>query len=153
MKVDKATSLEPEIARLRGLDLEGLRARWRIVTGRRAPMHLPKNLLFRSLAYRMQADVHGDLDAGTIRFLERIVSDPRLQAGSTLPQPDADLVRPGSLLVREWEGVSHRVMALAEGFAWNGATYRSLSHVARAITGTRWNGPRFFGLRDQRAQP
>ena len=52
--------------------------------------------------------------------------------------------------MREWEGVSHRVMVMAEGFAWNGSTYPSLSKVARAITGTRWNGPRFFGLRDQK---
>jgi hypothetical protein len=58
-------------------------------------------------------------------------------------------LRPGTVLVREWEGGSHRVMVLAEGFAWNGTTYASLSQVARAITGTRWNGPRFFGLRDQ----
>jgi hypothetical protein len=153
MKADKVTSVDVEIAHLRGLDLEGLRARWRMVTGRRAPVNLPKNLLLRLLAYRLQANIHGDLDAGTIRFLERIISDPRLQASSSLPQPDADLVSPGSLLVREWDGVSHRVMALAEGFAWNGATYHSLSQVARAITGTRWNGPRFFGLRDQRARP
>jgi hypothetical protein len=153
MKADTAGPMEAEIAHLRGLGLESLRARWRIVTGRRAPVHLPKNLLFRSLAYRMQADVHGDLDSGTIRFLDRIASDPGLQTRASLPRSDADLVRPGSLLVREWEGVSHRVMALAEGYAWNGATYRSLSEVARAITGTRWNGPRFFGLRDQRTQP
>jgi Protein of unknown function (DUF2924) len=54
--------------------------------------------------------------------------------------------------VREWEGASHRVMVMAEGFAWNGTTYASLSQVARAITGTRWNGPRFFGLRDQKGR-
>ena len=64
---------------------------------------------------------------------------------SHLPLPGAGQVRPGTLLMREWEGVQHRVMALDEGFAWNGATYRSLSQVARAITGTRWSGPRFFG--------
>jgi hypothetical protein len=54
-------------------------------------------------------------------------------------------------LVRDWDGTSQRVMVLADGFAWNGSTYKSLSQVARAITGTRWNGPRFFGLRDKHA--
>ena len=67
-----------------------------------------------------------------------------------MPVPDRVGIRPGTLLVREWEGVPHRVMVMAEGFAWNGSTYPSLSKVARAITGTRWNGPRFFGLRDQK---
>ena len=58
---------------------------------------------------------------------------------------------PGTVLVREWDRRSHRVMVLAGGFAWNGQTYDSLTKVALAITGTRWNGPRFFGLRDKQA--
>jgi DUF2924 family protein len=58
---------------------------------------------------------------------------------------------PGTVLVREWDRQSHRVMVLADGFAWNGQTYESLSKIAFAITGTRWNGPRFFGLRDKQA--
>ena len=58
---------------------------------------------------------------------------------------------PGTVLVREWDRKSHRVMVLADGFAWNGQTYESLSKIAFAITGTRWNGPRFFGLRDKQA--
>ncbi len=143
----KAAIVEIEIGHLRGLDLAGLRARWRASTGRAAPAHLAKGLLLRLLAYRLQADALGDLDPGTIRFLERLASD-RVPKGTSIPLPDGDLVRPGALLVREWEGATHRVMALAEGYAWNGGTYRSLSEVARAITGTRWNGPRFFGLRD-----
>jgi hypothetical protein len=149
MRLDrqKAAVVEAEIAHLRGLDLDGLRTRWRTATGRAAPAHLPKTLLLRLLAYRMQAEVLGDLDAATSRFLDRIASD-RSPPGSSIPLPDGELVKPGALLVREWEGITHRVMALADGYAWNGDTYRSLSGVARAITGTRWNGPRFFGLRD-----
>jgi hypothetical protein len=153
MPLDQFEPLDVEIARLRDLDLHGLRARWRTATGRRIPAHIPKGLLVRMLAYRLQAEAYGDLDPGTIRFLDRVVSDRTLKAGKTLPQPDADLVRPGAVLTREWEGRQHRVMALADGFAWNGGAYRSLSEVARAITGTRWNGPRFFGLRDRGAQP
>ena len=89
--------------------------------------------------------LHGDLDTASVRALDRLA-----KAGSdrSAPLPQASSVRPGTLLVREWDGVLHRVMALEQGFAWNGTSYRSLSEVARAITGTRWNGPRFFGLRE-----
>ena len=138
-------ALEDEIARLRGLDLAGLQARWRSVFGRRAPAHLPKHLLVRIICYRLQAEVHGDLDPASIRYLERLA---KARSDKSAPLPKASSVRPGTLLVREWDGVVHRVIVVDEGFAWNGASYKSLSQVARAITGTRWNGPRFFGLRE-----
>src|SRR5215204_2305314 len=97
-----------------------------------------------------QAAVFGDLDKATARLLDRIADDAGSGKRVEVPVPDRVGIRPGTLLVREWEGVCHRVMVMAEGFAWNGSTYPSLSKVARAITGTRWNGPRFFGLRDQK---
>ena len=139
------TALDAEIARLRGLDLVGLQARWRTMFGRRAPAHIPKHLLLRIIAYRLQADLHGDLDPATARSLDRLA---KAGASRSVPLPAASSVRPGTVMVREWDGVLHRVMALDEGYAWNGTSYRSLSQVARAITGTRWNGPRFFGLRE-----
>jgi hypothetical protein len=141
----KDTTLDDEIARLRGLDLAGLQARWRTMFGRRAPAHLPKHLLLRILAYRLQAEVHGDLDAASVRSLDRLA---RTGSDKSVPLPQVSSVRPGTLLVREWNGVLHHVTTLDDGFAWNGTSYRSLSQVARAITGTRWNGPRFFGLRE-----
>jgi hypothetical protein len=130
---------------MRDLDLAGLQARWRTMFGRRAPAHLPRHLLLRIAAYRLQAEVHGDLNPASVRSLERLA---KAGASGSAPLPDVGSVRPGTLLVREWNGVVHRVMALDQGFAWNGTSYRSLSEVARAITGTRWNGPRFFGLRE-----
>jgi hypothetical protein len=141
-------SLDNEIARLRDLDVGELRARWHTVFRRRAPPHLPRHLLFRILAYRLQADRLGDLDADNRRLLDRIGSGPsdgidRLVAD--LNRPRAEL-RPGTLLTREWDGHLQRVMVLADGFSWNGKTYPSLSQVAFAMTGTRWSGPRFFGL-------
>ncbi|MFN3890757.1 MAG: DUF2924 domain-containing protein [Beijerinckiaceae bacterium] len=147
---DQAVKLEAEIARMRDLDIDELRSRWRLVTGRRAPLHLGRQLLFRMLAYRIQADALGDLDPGTVRFLDRILADERLKQSSSLPLPDGERIKPGSVLVREWNGTNHHVMALADGFAWNGQAYRSLSAVAKAMTGTSWNGPRFFGLRTGR---
>ncbi len=145
MAHEDTTVLEDEIARLRGLDLAGLQARWRTMFGRRAPAHLPRHLLLRIVAYRLQADVHGDLDPATARYLDRLAKPG---ASRSAPLPKASSVRPGTLLIREWDGVVHRVMVLDQGFAWNGTSYKSLSQVARAITGTRWNGPRFFGLRE-----
>ena len=145
----QTAAVENEIAHLRGLDLDALRARWRSQTGRAAPSHLPKSLLLRVPAYRAQAAVFGDLDTATARLLDRIAYDAASGKRVEVPVPDRVGLRPGTV-VREWEGVSHRVMVMAEGFAWNGSTYPSLSKVASAITGTRWNGPRFFGLRDHK---
>jgi len=117
---------------------------------------LPRHLLFAVLAFRIQADRLGDLDHETRKVLDRtnasesgLVTAERLKG---LDRKRTDLT-PGTGLVREWNRQSHRVMVLADGFAWNGQTYDSLSKVAFAITGTRWNGPRFFGLRDKPAQP
>jgi len=140
--------LANEIARLRGLDVGELRARWHTVFRRRAPPHLPRHLLFRILAYRLQADRLGELDTDSRRLLDRIGSGPveridRLVADLNRSRTE---LRPGTLLTREWDGHLQRVMVLADGFAWNGKTYPSLSKVAFAMTGTRWSGPRFFGL-------
>jgi Protein of unknown function (DUF2924) len=146
--VPDQASLDNEIARLRGLDVGQLRARWHTVFRRRAPPHLPRHLLFRILAYRLQADRLGELDADTRRLLDRLGSETaeridRLVAEFNRPKTE---LRPGTLLTREWDGHLQRVMVLAEGFFWNGKTYSSLSKVALAMTGTRWSGPRFFGL-------
>ena len=146
---DQAAATEDEIAHLRGLDLDGLRARWRSLTGRAPPAHVPKTLLLQVLAYRVQAAALGDLDRASARLLDRLASEGRTGERAEVPVPDRVGIRPGTVLVREWEGMSQRVMVLADGYAWNGKTYRSLSQVAWTITGTRWNGPRFFGLRDK----
>jgi hypothetical protein len=146
------TSIEDEIAHLRGLDLKGLRARWHSVLQRRAPAHLPRHLLFAILAYRIQADRFGDLDHETKQVLHRTdAKDTGATMSARLVSFDQKRIelRPGTVLVREWDRRSQRVMVLADGFAWNGGTYDSLSKVAFAITGTKWNGPRFFGLRDK----
>ena len=142
-------TIDVEIAHLRGLDVAGLRGRWQAIIGRRAPPHLPRHLLFRVLAYRIQTDVLGDLDSEHRCLLDRSISpEDAGQRAVELAQRTADL-RPGTVLEREWNGRMHRVAVLTDGFAWNGKTYRSLTKVAFAITGTRWSGPRFFGVRDK----
>lgn len=143
------------IERFKALDIDALRLEWRNLFRKRAPKALPKSLLVKALAYQLQAMALGDLDAHTLSVLDAYAAKNagrwrgRVRAdrlGRPSPSSSGLRIKPGSILVREWAGELHRVMALDVGFAWNGATYRSLSEVARAITGTRWNGPRFFGL-------
>jgi hypothetical protein len=155
-----AESLKSDIERLKTLDVEALHSEWRTLHGKRAPKSLPKSLLVKAIAYRLQALAFGDLDPQTLRVLEayaakgegrwkgRVRADRLSGTSSSSSGPH---IKPGCVLVREWAGEIHRVTVVEVGFAWNGRTYRSLSEVARAITGTRWNGPRFFGLDRNRA--
>jgi hypothetical protein len=144
-----------EVAHLRDLDLTGLRARWHSAFRRKAPDHLPRHLLYRILAYRLQADRFGDLDRDTQRFLDQVAAGTR--NANEIPTASNQASRHGlalgTVLVREWDGKPQRVMVLKEGFGWNGTTYRSLTEIAFAMTGTRWSGPRFFGLRRRGEKP
>ena len=150
-RVTTDTSVEDEIVHLRGLDLKGLRSRWQSVFQRPPPDHLPRHLMFAIIAYRIQADRLGDLDHETGQVLDRTdTKDTGAKMSARLVSFDQKRTEltPGTVLIREWDRRSQRVMVMADGFAWNGQTYDSLSKVAFAITGTKWNGPRFFGLRD-----
>jgi hypothetical protein len=144
--------VDAEIARLRALGLAELRARWHTVFRRRAPPHLPRHILFRVLAYQLQADHWGDLGSEARRLLDRVALSGEGEKLVTDLNRRRNALQPGTMLVREWNGTPHRVRVLAEGFAWENRTFDSLSQVAFAITGTRWNGPRFFGLRDKPAK-
>jgi hypothetical protein len=107
------------------------------------------------IAYRLQTVAYGDLDRDTAQALDRLAQarGQVSQGGEdmplrvSMPVPDRRGHTPGVTLSREWAGVMHTVQVLDAGYAWNGATYDSLSRVAQLITGTKWNGPRFFGLR------
>ena len=141
------------VSSLPGLDRSQLLLQWRNHLGGTAPAHLPTWLLMRVLAYRLQAAALGDLDPATLRKLRNGAGDP---GSVNAPAPFANRppatregvdLRPGAMLAREWRGRLERVTVLDDGFAWNGTTYGSLSMVAKAITGTSWNGHRFFGLR------
>src|SRR4029077_3714631 len=119
-------TLGVEIARLRDLDIGGLRSRWHAVFGRPPPRHLPRHLLFRMVAYRLQADRYGDLDDEKRRVLdhsETPATDPRRALDSTRRSTE---VRPGTVFNREWNGQMHQVTVLADGFAWSSNTYPSL---------------------------
>jgi hypothetical protein len=130
-------------AALEGLNLEDLRAAWRARYG--APPALRSIELVRlMLAWRMQAEESGGLDAETRRAL-RAAPPASARAGA---------LSPGARLAREWQGAVHEAIVLADsGFLYRGERYKSLSEIARAITGVRWNGPRFFGLRAETKAP
>ena len=150
------TSIGDEIAHLRGLDLKGLRSRWHGVFQSPSPDHLPRHLLFAIIAYQIQADRFGDLDRATRQVMDQTVAKetaPAMSARLASFDQKRTKLTPGTVLVREWNRKPQRVMVMGDGFAWNGQTYDSLSKVAFAITGTKWNGPRFFGLRDKEDRP
>ena len=137
------------VANLEGLDLNGLRRQWRTHLGGEPPAHLPRWLLMKVLAYRLQSDAFGDLDK-SIRRILRSGQEDGVSAPFDRREPQTREgvgLRVGALIVREWKGRLERVMILEEGFAWNGQTFGSLSRIAKAMTGTSWNGHRFFGLR------
>jgi hypothetical protein len=153
MSADNDDAIGTGIARLRDLDLEGLKLRWRTEFGRAAPA-LSKTLLLRLLAYRLQAQAFGDLSPTTRRMLEGLAGEPSgKDKRAPVPLAGQGQLMPGTVLVREHNGHQHHVMVAESGFVWGGKTYRSLSKVAGAITGTKWNGPRFFGLREKVPAP
>jgi hypothetical protein len=132
-------ALSEEIRALERLDLQGLRAVWREKIGP-APTMRSVDLVCRMLAWKLQAQVLGGFDGPTLRLLR---ASPRKIVGAGLAV--------GARIAREWKGVRHEVEVTEDGFRHDGQTYASLSQAARAITGTNWNGPRFFGLRETTA--
>jgi Protein of unknown function (DUF2924) len=152
----KAESISVMIASLAHLDADRLRLQWRNHLGGLAPAHLPRWLLLRILAFRIQAATFGGLDKATLRLVRASNKDDGESAGARPFETRGPTTREGlglksgALLVREWKGRLERVVILDHGFAWNGRTYGSLSRIAREITGTSWNGHRFFGLRPTR---
>ena len=123
-----------DIAAIAAMSLAELRIEWERRYGA-APRHRAVDLIRRVLAWRIQADVHGGLDASTRRMLDKADGEIKLSA------------TPGMRLAREWAGRRHEVVVIESGVVYEGRTHGSLSEVARHITGQRWNGPRFFGLR------
>jgi hypothetical protein len=149
VKVDEA-SIEQAIVSLADLDHAALKERWRTLQGSDPPRRLSRQLLLRALAHAMQEKTIGGLSPTVRQRLRRLGEE--LQAtgriGSIGTQP---VFKPGTRLIREWRGRTHEVIALEKGFRWNGETHRSLSAIARAITGTKWNGHVFFGLRRRKS--
>ena len=141
-----ATNALPDLCTLPNQSGSELDTLWRTYLGGTMPKRLPKFLQLRMLAYRLQAQQSGGLSKAASRFLDQVANDFEAGREPLFPYPAEHRLKPGIVIVREHKGVHQRVMVLDEGFAWNGKSFGSLSAVAKAITGTNWNGQRFFGL-------
>jgi Protein of unknown function (DUF2924) len=137
--------LSAEVSLLESLDVEQLRARWKILFETEAPPRFSRDLLMHAVAYRIQERVLGGLKPATRRLFERVSQDAR--ARRPIRVAPVRKLAPGALLIRQWGGAKHQVTVLEGGVMFRGKLYRSLSAVARVITGNRWSGPLFFGLK------
>ena len=133
------------IGRLPDLSLDELRARWKGLFGNPAPVSLRRRFLAHAIAYQMQVNAYGGLSAFAKRRLQQIAVAVR--SGDPDVAGIASRVRPGTQLIRQWQDQTHTVTAINDGFEWNGRIFKSLSAIARQITGTNWNGYTFFGIK------
>jgi hypothetical protein len=136
--------LTAELGKLGGLGTDALRQRWLEFYGLAPSPRISRELLIRAVAHRMQEDAHGGLGKSCQRRLARLAEI--LREGGPIPVSQTQSFKPGTKLIREWKGKVHEVVISGGTYIWAGQHYRSLSQIARAITGTRWSGPRFFGL-------
>ncbi|MGO9451296.1 MAG: DUF2924 domain-containing protein [Candidatus Binataceae bacterium] len=132
------------------LDPEELNARWKALYGSDPPDRLRRPLMIQALAYRLQEQALGGLKPATRRLLERAAGDPETRR--PVGTHSQRRVKAGATLIREWHGTKHQVTALKDGFMFRGERFQSLSKIAGEITGTRWSGPLFFGLKASRQE-
>ena len=140
--------IHADIAALSGLETQVLRDCWRQYYRVEPPPRLSRDLLIRGIAYKIQERARGGLTQSTKRKLRTLVGN--LDAEGSVSIESGPSLKPGVKLVREWRNRAHTVTVLDEGFEYDGRRYRSLTRIAREITGARWSGPRFFGLKGER---
>ena len=143
-------NLANEIAELSQKATGDLKNQWHVLFGIEAPRRISRDLLIRAMAYRIQENALGGLKPSTRRLLARVAADAAARRPiEVTAQPT---LKPGTVLLREWHGTEHQVVVREGGIVFRGKTYKSLSEVARRITGTNWSGPLFFGLRQRRLE-
>ena len=148
--VSAAGAIEAELIKLTLLPISDLRKIWKERLDGEPPAVRSREVMVRLLGWRLQAEALGGLDVASERKL-REIGDALERTGTYRPKLRRDL-SPGIVITREWKGVVHKVSVTDQGFEYEGRHFKSLSDVARTITGTRWSGPRFFGL-EQKPQP
>jgi Protein of unknown function (DUF2924) len=139
--------VEEDLDRLAVEPIAQLRVRYREIFRNEPPKAFGPDLLRRSIAHRIQEKAYGGLSRSAQRLLDQMMKEYAAKPNGKIVLPRR--IKPGSVLVREWKDKSHRVTVLADGFVYDGNTYSNLSEIAVLITGVRWNGPRFFGLRSK----
>ena len=141
---DRAT-LASEIAALAEATLADLKSRWRVLYDTEPPPRISRDLLTRAVAYRIQEKAFGGLKPSTRRLLVRVAADA--SARRPIQLTPAPTLTPGSVLLRDWRGTQHQVIVREHDVEFQGKRYKYLSQVARRITGSKWSGPLFFGLK------
>jgi Protein of unknown function (DUF2924) len=141
-----------DLENLEQLSRAELRALWTDELAEKPPPSLGRDILALGIACARQEKLYGGLSRRVAKELDRLLARALGNGRDTPEFPINPLPRAGTILVREWQGTIHHVTVTDEGFPWNGKPHRSLSSIARAITNTTWNGPRFFGLRDVKAK-
>jgi hypothetical protein len=140
--------IAPQIVELQALATPALKQRWREVMGAEPPAYARVEILRLGIAYHLQAEAYGGLQRAVRRRLLRIAENATSPPRAVLP--GGPRLKPGTRVLRRWGGEVHQVTVLEQGFEYRGTAYGSLSKIARAITGTRWSGPTFFGLTKER---
>lgn len=143
--------VERALEALDDLDHAALKERWRALGGGDPPKRLSRQLLLRALAHAIQEKAFGGLSSAMRQRLHRLAAELQ-STGRVSSIRRKPMFKPGTRLIREWQGCTHEVAILEQGFQWNGEIYRSLSAIARSITGTRWNGHVFFGLKSRQTR-
>ena len=146
-----AINIAAELARLGELTNFELRGEWRLLHRMQPPASLSRDLLMRGITYKTQERALGGLSRSMLRKLE--TGETKSATGDQRKATQPISLKPGTRIVREWHGVTHTVLVHADGVEWRGERYRSLTVVAREITGVHWSGPRFFGLRKRASVP
>ena len=137
-------TIENKIRRLQALENPALRAYWEQLGGPKMNPRLNRDFLIRLIAKHLQEKAYGGLDNSTQKRLQRLATESFSISGKS--RPSISPIKPGTRLIRQWRGDSHEVIVGDKGFTYRGQPYRTLSIIARKITGTQWSGPRFFGI-------
>ncbi len=143
--VQKMPTIKAQMTGIQEMDLSTLRDEWRRHYRASPPRRLSRDLLIRGIAYKLQEKTHGGLSKAMRRRLRRLAK-AFSETGRVAPE-NGTKVRPGTRLVREWQGRTYVVTVTDDGFNYDSETYASLSAIAQRITGAHWSGPRFFGVR------
>ena len=132
------------------MDYDALRSAWRRLYRAHPPKRVARDLLMLGVAWKIQEQAHGGLGAATKRRLADLAKT--MERDGDVTRNRLTRLKPGAKLVREWRGEAHTVIVIEDGFEWNGRHWRSLSAIAKLITGVHWSGPRFFGLNGKAGQ-
>jgi hypothetical protein len=155
-----AAELDVQLLQLEQADLPTLRSQWLALFGNPAPRRIHHKMLLKAVAWKLQVNALGDVSPGTLRRMRTVAAEltarrlkARAEGKSDVQLRLAPGPRTGTRLIRVWHGDTHVVEVTASGYEYQSKVYRSLSTIAQRITGTKWNGPLFFGLRENRIQP